>query len=159
MACTIERTKPSNAERWCIKVNEKKIAATGVTGTENGKKNFNRANGSTNAPRRQAVVSDILRSGIDGAMTAAEIAGLLGWEPRAVTRQVAAERRAGVPLCATCDGRNPGYFMASSAEEIDDYLNRLAHREAEIRRTRLALMAARAKLPGQVAMDLGGEVQ
>lgn len=103
-------------------------------------------------------IADLLSSGADNATTARELAAWLGWSEREVTRQIERERRAGAPICATCDNRKPGYFIAASADEIDAYLGRLAHREAEVRRTHRAMMAARAKLAGQMRMNIEGGV-
>ena len=97
---------------------------------------------------RQAVrVSGLLHVGSDSPVSCRELASLLGWEPRAVSRAIECERRSGTPILA---GKN-GYYLPASASEVDDYLGRLAHREQEISRTRAALAATR-----QVRMNLGG---
>ena len=88
-------------------------------------------------------VSELLRHGADNATTAREIASFLGWPVRTVTEQMQRERLSGSPILASCDSRNPGYYLASNAGEVDDYLNRLAHREREIQRTRAAVAATR----------------
>lgn len=97
--------------------------------------------------RQDGAVSSLLRHGAENATTARELSQVLGWEVRAVTRQVERERRAGIPICAN----GAGYFLPGNDVERDRYLACLAHREAEIRRTRAAVAQTR-----QQRMNLGG---
>jgi len=97
--------------------------------------------------RQDYPVANLLRHGADYATSARELAAFLNWPPRMVTRQIERERRAGIPICAN----SAGYFLPSSDVERDFYIASLAHREAEIRRTRAAVAATR-----QTTIDLRG---
>lgn len=93
------------------------------------------------------LVADYLNRGKEHATSARDLAALLSWPLRAITRAIERERRAGVPILA-CDR---GYFLPAGDAETDEYLGRLSHREREIARTRAAVAQSR-----QVAIDLEG---
>ena len=84
-------------------------------------------------------VSDCLGTGPAEARTAEQIARFLGLTFRGVTRAIESERRAGVPICATCDADAPGYYIAEDPEQLQNYCAKLERREREIRKTRKAL--------------------
>lgn len=98
------------------------------------------------------MIFEILAAGPGNAISATHLARILGTSRRDISRQVERERRAGRPICATCNSGNPGYFLPEAPEEMEHYINRLRHREAEIARTREALtaqMQARAARMGE----------
>ena len=108
----------------------------------------------TSSPSRQAV-SDLLGVGRDNAQTARDLAAVLGWSPREVTREIEIERREGVPILAEAAAR-PGYYLPSNDQDWDRYIKSLAHRSREVRRTLAALTATRARLAGQQGIDFAG---
>lgn len=95
---------------------------------------------------RSVSVLDLLGTGPDAAKTARYLADLLHCNQRGITAAIESARREGVPICATCDSKAPGYYLAESLEALKDYCRSLARREGEIRKTRRALLnAARTK--------------
>ena len=131
-------------------MNKKQQAPTGArTPARAGVEGGLRTNYTMVAGQRQWRISDLLRLGADNATPCRDLARVLNWEPRAVTRAIEAERRAGTPIAA--NGR--GYFIPATDFELDEYLRRLHHREAEVRKTREAVALTR-----QQRMNLGGDV-
>lgn len=88
------------------------------------------------------MICEFLATGKDNAIPARELASMLGISIRDVAIGVERDRRAGVPICASCDSGKPGYFLAADEREMIDYCNRLLHRIREIRRTYWACMRA-----------------
>lgn len=86
-------------------------------------------------------ISELLGEGKENARTGRYLADLLGVDPRDVTQQIERERRAGQPICATCDSRNPGYYLTADPDELKDYCDRLYRRGGELFKTRRALIA------------------
>lgn len=97
----------------------------------------------TRTTRDKFYVYKHLAAGKENARTARELAGVLGEEPRTITKQIERERRhaadIGVIICAEVNGEDRGYFIASSAAEAKAYCGVLEHREGELRKTREAL--------------------
>lgn len=85
------------------------------------------------------MIAELLSVGRENARTGKELAAVIGCDIRDITAAVERERRQGQPICAAT-GENPGYYMASDAEELERYCNRLHHRAAELYRTRQALL-------------------
>ena len=79
--------------------------------------------------------------------TARELAKLTGIDRRKVSIMIERERRAGRPICASCDSKNPGYYIPENREEMARYCASLKHREREIARTRAACARTIADLP------------
>lgn len=92
------------------------------------------------------MISDILLKGRRNAQTAKELAEILNKKPREITLAIEEERRAGKPICASC-GKNPGYFLAETREEMEGYCRALHKRAGEIFKTRRACMATIGGLP------------
>lgn len=88
---------------------------------------------------RQVRVSDFLRRGSGNPTPRRDLIVFTGWGAREITRAIEAERRSGTPIAASANG----YYLPANEFELDDYLNRLQHREREIRRTRAAIAATR----------------
>lgn len=85
------------------------------------------------------MIAELLSVGRENARTGKELAAVIGCDIREITAAVERERRQGQPICAAT-GENPGYYIASDAEELERYCNRLHHRAAELYRTRQALL-------------------
>ena len=97
--------------------------------------------------KRNQPVADVLLHGADHAITAKDIAALLGWNVRAVTKEIQRERLAGLPIAAC----QTGYFLPATADETDNYVGQLSHRKREVERTLAAVAATR-----QQRMIFGG---
>lgn len=95
------------------------------------------------------MIADYLFTGIENARTAKELATALGCDVRDITAGIERERRQGQPIIASCDSKQPGYYLAESAEEIQIYCNRLHHRAGEIYKTRRALLETAQNLPAE----------
>ena len=93
------------------------------------------------------MVSEILSTGIDNAITGKTICKQLRINHRALTIAIERERREGKPICATCNGTAPGYYLAADKEEMRRYCRSLHRRAGEIFKTRRACMKSLEKLP------------
>ena len=93
------------------------------------------------------MIYELLSTGRENARTARDLAKLTGLDRRGVSHLVERERRAGKPICATCDGNTPGYFIPADRDEMQEYCDSLRHREREIAKTRKACAATLDSLP------------
>lgn len=98
------------------------------------------------------LISDFLLTGEHNAQTAKEIcdhARSIGWKltERQLSRAIESERRRGVPICASCDTKYPGYYIAADKGEMQRYCDSLRHRAGEIHATRRACMKTITNLP------------
>ena len=93
------------------------------------------------------MIYELLTEGRENARTARDLANLTGLDRRAVSLLVERERRAGRPICATCEGNTPGYYIAADREEMQRYCDSPRHREGEIAKTRAACEGTIASLP------------
>lgn len=93
------------------------------------------------------MIYEMLSTGAENARTARDLAQMAGLNRRAISLLVERERRAGKPICATCDGTAPGYFIAADREEMQAYCDSLYHREREIAKTRKACAMTIKSLP------------
>ena len=93
------------------------------------------------------MVFELLGTGAENAKSSRELCGLLGINHRVLTQAIEAERRAGQPICASCDSTNPGYFLAATRAEMEKYCSRLRHRAGEIFKTRKACLDTLDNLP------------
>lgn len=93
------------------------------------------------------MIYEMLSTGAENARTARDLAQMAGLNRRAVSLLVERERRAGKPICATCDGTAPGYYIAADREEMQAYCDSLYHREREIAKTRKACAMTIKSLP------------
>ncbi len=86
-----------------------------------------------------------LAPGKENARTARDLSRLLGYDRRTITRQIERERRhaadIGFVICAEVWGNTRGYYLAENMAEGLEYCGVLAHREAELRKTRQALVS------------------
>lgn len=85
----------------------------------------------------------LLPVGRSSALTARQLADLLDTTPREVTRSIEASRRRGVPICASVDGDNGGYYLPANAGELVVYL---AERERRTRNIQTGTTAMRETL-------------
>lgn len=102
-----------------------------------------------------AGIEKFLLPGKENALPGRALAGLLGLSLRDISLAVEAARRAGAPICASVDARCPGYYLASSAGELADYLASLDRRLNNVRQTRQHLESVLIRLTGQE--QIGGD--
>ena len=84
-------------------------------------------------------VADYLGRGKDRAITARILCSALGIRHRELTKMIEQERRAGAPICASCDAEQPGYYLADGPGELAAYIKSLDRRIKEVTRTRDAM--------------------
>lgn len=96
------------------------------------------------------MIHEVLMFGEENAIpgkTLVEMRGLK--DVRDLTRIVEQERRAGHPICATTDYKNPGYFLAETPEDLEKYIDSLDRRLKNIRLTREACQETLLRMSGQ----------
>ena len=109
-------------------------------------------------PIQAGTVSKLLSNGKAGAITGAELVKLLELKDlRELTQLVEAERRAGIPICASTDSAAPGYYLADGPDELAGYLSSLDRRLHNIRQTRQRLEDTLSRLTGQERIGLDGK--
>ncbi len=131
-------------------MNGEKKTAPGVASTESGKAEREALRGATFSKlyfsMRKGPVSSILLMGQQNALPGREIRRILGLKNvRDVSAQVEAERRKGVPICASCDSKNPGYYLPGTPEELAGYNASLCRRIKAVSVTLEALEAVLEK--------------
>lgn len=94
------------------------------------------------------MIYELLSEGESNAKPAKRICEQLNINERELTQQINRERRAGKPICAS-SGKKPGYYIAKSITEMQDYCNRLLHRAGEIHKTRRACICTIETLPAE----------
>ena len=92
----------------------------------------------------------LLSVGEDNALSARELAGVMGWNVRDVTRAIQRARVAGAPICAS----SSGYYLGGNADELRRYVRALDRRLREIRKTREGLGRALDAATGQTRLEL-----
>ena len=92
------------------------------------------------------MIYELLNTGAENARSAKDLAKQLNAAPRDISKMIERERRAGRPICATCNGQSPGYFIAANVEEMERYCKQLYHRAGEIHKTRRACLKTLATL-------------
>lgn len=99
-------------------------------------------------------VSKLLLQGKDNAITGAKLVDLMELkELRDLTQLIESERRAGLPICASTSAGNYGYYLASNALELEDYINSLDRRIHNVSTTRKHLEATLLNMTGQDQME------
>ena len=93
------------------------------------------------------MIYELLLTGEQHATTARDLSKLTGLDLRGVSSAIEQERRAGFPICASCDTKHPGYYIPETRQEMQRYCSRLEHREREIARTRQACAQSAEQLP------------
>ena len=120
---------------------------------ETAKQAISCCNNITNKFETQCQIMGCIPIGADRPVTAKQLAELCSVQnERQITKRIEALRRAGVPVCASCDPANPGYFRAASPGELALYLHGLRGRMKEITATHNALERALNEWVGQVTM-------
>lgn len=99
--------------------------------------------------KRKIKISDYLRAGKKNARTARELAQVFNCDMRDISARIEKERRQGAPICASCDSRRPGYYLAETSEELQEYCRTLHNRAGQIYLTRRELLKAAKKLPAR----------
>ncbi len=103
---------------------------------------------------RRGPLSRALPTGAGNALPGRELQRLLGLRSlRDVSALVERARRAGVPVCASCDGHNPGYFLPATVDELERYLRSLRGRCREVARTLEGLESIRDAWTGQMRLE------
>lgn len=93
------------------------------------------------------MISEILPTGAENAITGKDICALLNITPRELRQAVERERRHGKAICASTV--EPfGYFIAANRAEMERYCKSLRHRAGEIYKTRRACLKTMDGLPG-----------
>lgn len=93
------------------------------------------------------MIADFLTEGAENARTGKALCSLLNLTHRELTKGIEKERREGAPICATCNSKNPGYYLAATREEMKRYCDRLYKRAGEIFKTRRACLRSMDELP------------
>lgn len=127
---------------------------TGQAGKEaaTGKAHNSYLDFTTSAPQRQRIFP-LLGHGKSSAVPGKELAGLLGLDDlRELTKLVERERASGIPICATCDSQQPGYFLSSGPGELAAYIKSLDRRLHNVRKTRDRLADTLESMTGQTAI-------
>lgn len=92
------------------------------------------------------MIINYLHTGAENAKTARELAEILHCTRRDIAKKIEYERRHGQPICATNDQTHPGYYIAATRQEIEDYCKGLHKRAGEIFKTRRALLKTADKM-------------
>lgn len=82
-------------------------------------------------------ITDFITEGRDSARTAKELCEITGLKTRDFFAHIETARRAGFPICAA-KGKNPGFYLAESREELQAYIEMLTRQEKTTRETRIA---------------------
>ena len=99
-------------------------------------------------------VASLLLSGKSNAIPGKDLVNLLNLRnPRELTKLIESERRSGAPICASTDSSIPGYFIATDAAELAQYVQSLDRRLFQIRKTRQACGDTLEKMTGQQKME------
>lgn len=95
------------------------------------------------------MIFELLNTGKHRPITGSRLAEILGTDTRTVAERIERERKAGKPICATCNGSNPGYYLAETKEDAAEYCDRLKGRAIAIFATMHAVEKAGNKLPSR----------
>ena len=93
------------------------------------------------------MVYDLLSIGEQNAQSATELARALHCSRREISKMVEAERRNGLPICATSNSSTPGYYIPADRETMQGYCQSLLHRIRAIAQTRSACEKTIEQLP------------
>lgn len=99
------------------------------------------------------MIHEILGHGSKSAIPGRELAKMLQCDIRSITEQIERERRQGQPICANSRGKDAGYFLAETPEELETYCSRLYHRGGELFKTRRALLNVLKQLQEKAGAD------
>ena len=82
------------------------------------------------------IVVELLSYGQQNAIPRRELESLTGWSGRMVRLMIEKERRAGIPILT--DNAN-GYFLAENPAELEQFVQSMRNRAAEILKTAQAV--------------------
>ncbi len=136
----------------------RKEAAPGVISTEGGIVEGATLTGEADSKYQFTMklgpIASILMTGKENALPGREIQRILGLKDgREVTSLIERERRGGVPVCASCDNRQPGYYLPDTPGELEKYIKSLQGRIHEVAATRDALEETLCKWTGQMRLE------
>lgn len=98
------------------------------------------------------MIHEILPAGKEHAIPGRVLIDLLDLKDlRELTQLVERERRDGFPICAST-GNEKGYYLASDAEELDEYIKSLGRRIRNVGRTMVHLEDTLRRMTGQEKM-------
>lgn len=86
------------------------------------------------------------------AVTAKQLAEMMKTDHRSVTREIERLRKSGVPICATSDASQPGYYLTNDPAELERYLQRLRRRIKNVSQTERKLTDTLLTMSGQTEM-------
>lgn len=92
------------------------------------------------------MIHEQLLTGRANAIKAKVLAERLGCPIREITQAVQRERRAGYPICVNTSGKDGGYYLAETAEDIDTTCRQLFKRAGEMHKTRKTLLKSKEKI-------------
>lgn len=87
-------------------------------------------------------ISEMLAEGKENAVTAKHLSDVLGKPVRTITAMIEAERKQGVPICASCDTDNAGYYLPIDDRELREYVSSFDRRITEMTETRNAVASS-----------------
>lgn len=77
----------------------------------------------------------MLPIGEENAIPGRTLAKLFNTNLRTITKMIEQERRNGVPICASCTGKNKGYFKAETPADLQMYCRSMQSRANELLQT------------------------
>ncbi|MCC8078631.1 MAG: helix-turn-helix domain-containing protein [Oscillospiraceae bacterium] len=92
-----------------------------------------------NQEKDDSILLDYLGIGAKNALTARQLAEMLGVRKRAISLEVERLRRKGFPICASGAAGEAGYFLPADIKELSDYCLSLAARLKNIHATLAAV--------------------
>jgi len=90
----------------------------------------------TAAGRQSGFIADLLSRGAENGVTLRHLKDMTGQDGRTVRRQIEAERRRGVPICADCKN---GYYLPDGEDERARCVRSMRGRAKEILLTAAAI--------------------
>lgn len=86
-----------------------------------------------------SILLDYLGIGRKNALTAGQLAEMLGLRKRTISLAIEKLRRDGFPICASCAAGGAGYFLPADIKELSDYCLSLSARLKNIHATLAAV--------------------
>ena len=83
-------------------------------------------------------IADYLPEGKENAVSGRHLCALLHIDARTLRFIVERARRDMIPICASVDRKEGGYYLAANKKEMERFCKRLENQEESIRQTREA---------------------
>ncbi len=99
--------------------------------------------------RKRDPVLSLLHEGKENALSARQLAEILGTSPRAITKKVEGLRQCGAPICASSCGDSGGYYIAVDDCELEAYIARRDRRSKTIAKATTAMRDTLDAMRGQ----------